>query len=227
MSAGTSAAHRTDLGRTILVGHSRGGEGVNRASIRLRLSAPYRVVGQVLVAPTNFGEQTAPYVPTVTLLPYCDGDVFDLQGERFTDIARDIDTRDTSLKSSVMIMGANHNFFNTEWTPGLSVAPSSDDWFGDPDAPCGRRTPERLNAADQRKVGRTYIAGAVRLLAGGDQAVLPMFDGSRVSVGSAGPATVLSHAIGGGRDVRRPSADTGLTLIAGVGSSSSTVSDPR
>ena len=113
-------------------------------------------------------------------------------------------------------MGANHNFFNTEWTPGLSVAPSSDDWFGEPDAPCGRRTPERLNAADQRKVGRTYIAGTVRLFAGGDQAVLPMFDGSRVSVGSAGPATVLSHAIGGGRDVRRPSADTALALASGA-----------
>ena len=214
--ASIAAAHQVDLNRTILIGHSRGGEGVNRASIRLPLSAPYRIVGQVLVAPTNFADQTAPYVPTVTVLPYCDGDVFDLQGQRFTDIGRDIDRADTSLKSSVMILGANHNFFNTEWTPGLSAAPSIDDWFGPANAPCGRRTPDRLSAAEQRKVGRTYIAGAVRLFATADQAVLPMFDGSRVSVPSAGPATVLSHAIGGGRDVRRASVDTALALPSGA-----------
>lgn len=211
-----AARHRTDLRRTILVGHSRGGEGVNRAAIRIPLSAPYRIVGQVLVAPTNFADQTAPYVPTVTMLPYCDGDVFDLQGQRFTDISRDIDRADPSLKSSVMVLGANHNYFNTEWTPGLSAAPSGDDWFGEDNAPCGRKTPDRLSAADQRRVGRTYIAGAVRLFAGGDQAVLPMFDGSRVSVPSAGRATVLSHALGGGRDVRRASVDTALALPRGA-----------
>ena len=104
----------------MLVGHSRGGEGVNRASIQIPLDAPYRVVGQVLLAPTDFGTQTAPYVPTVTVLPYCDGDVFDLQGQRFTDSARDLADDDTSLKSSVMVLGANHNFFNTEWTPGIA-----------------------------------------------------------------------------------------------------------
>ena len=85
----------------------------------------------MLVAPTDFGAQTAPYVPTVTLLPYCDGDVSDLQGQRFTDVARDLTADDTSLKSSVLVMGANHNFFNTEWTPGLAAAPACDDWGGD------------------------------------------------------------------------------------------------
>ena len=115
--------HDVDLSRVVLVGHSRGGEGVNRASIQIPLDAPYRVVGQVLLAPTDFGTQTAPYVPTVTVLPYCDGDVSDLQGQRFTDSARDLAADDTSLKSSVMVLGANHNFFNTEWTPGIAQAP--------------------------------------------------------------------------------------------------------
>lgn len=228
--ASIATERRVDLSRTVLVGHSRGGEGVNRASIRLPLTAPYRIVGQVLIAPTNFGDQTAPYVPTVTILPYCDGDVVDLQGQRFTDIGRDIDRADTSLKSSVMVLGANHNYFNTEWTPGLSVAPSNDDWFGEPAAPCGRRSPNRLSAAEQRQVGRAYIAGAVRLFANADQTVLPMFDGSRVSVPSAGPATVLSHAIGGGREVRRPSEDTALAPPSGARATfctGSTSSDDR
>ncbi len=198
-----AAAHRVDLDQVVLVGHSRGGEGVDRASIQIPADAPYRVAGQVLLAPTDFASHTAPYVPTVTVLPYCDGDVSDLQGQKFTDTARDVDTVDPSLKSSVLVLGANHNFFNTEWTPGIAAAPSNDDWSGPARQPCGRRDPGRLDAAEQRSVGTAYVAGAVKLFLG-DDAYLPMFDGSQVSVPSAGDAVVYSHAIGGGRDVRRP-----------------------
>ncbi len=207
--------HDVDLSRVVLVGHSRGGEGVNRASIQIPLDAPYRVVGQVLLAPTDFGTQTAPYVPTVTVLPYCDGDVFDLQGQRFTDSARDLTDDDTSLKSSVMVIGANHNFFNTEWTPGIAQAPAWDDWFGRGGV-CGKRSPTRLSAAEQRSVGVAYVAGAVRLFADDAQEFLPLFDGSVVHPASIGAADVRSHAIGGGRELRRPALDTGLSLASGA-----------
>ncbi|WP_134765988.1 hypothetical protein [Nocardioides sp. 1609] len=205
-----AAGHQVDLGQVVLVGHSRGGEGVDRASIGIPLSAPYTIAGQVLVAPTNFASHTAPYVPTVTVLPYCDGDVSDIQGQRFTDTGRDLATDDTSLKSSVLVMGANHNFFNTEWTPGIAAAPASDDWYGDRDGPCGRRDPGRLKAGEQRDVGTAYIAGAVKLFAG-DDAYLPLFDGSPVTVPSIGDADVRSHAIGGGRDERRPGGEATAT----------------
>ncbi|WP_346385708.1 hypothetical protein [Nocardioides sp.] len=210
-----AAEHQVDLSQVVLVGHSRGGEGVDRAAIRIPLGAPYRIVGQVLIAPTDFAAQTAPYVPTVTMLPYCDGDVSDLQGQKFTDTGRDIAAGDTSLKSSVMVMGANHNFFNTEWTPGVAVAPSFDDWYGDKTGPCGKKTPQRLTAPEQRSVGQAYIAGAVRLFTG-EQEFLPLFDGSKVTVPSIGDAVVLSHAIGGGRDERRPGIDTSLSLPVGA-----------
>lgn len=208
--------HQLDLARVVLVGHSRGGEGVDRASIEIPLSAPYRIVGQVLIAPTDFANQTAPYVPTVTLLPYCDGDVSDLQGQKFTDSARDLTTADTSLKSSVLIQGANHNFFNTEWTPGISAAKSFDDWSGEASKPCGKEFPSRLTAHEQRAVGAAYVAGAVHLFAGGEQEFLPMYDGSRVTVASVGDADVRTHAIGGGRTLRRPSLDSGLSLASGA-----------
>jgi hypothetical protein len=214
-----AGAHQVDLERVVLVGHSRGGEGVDRASIRIPVSAPYRIVGQVLIAPTDFASQAAPYVPTVTLLSYCDGDVSDLQGQQFTDVGRDLTTDDTSLKSSVLIMGANHNFFNTEWTPGLSAAPSDDDWFGASKATCGSKSAGRLTAKQQRAVGQAYVAGAVRLFAepqNAGAAVLPLFDGSPVSVASAGPAVVLSHAIMGGGFVRRPALDSTLAPSAGA-----------
>ncbi|MBI2243950.1 MAG: hypothetical protein HYU55_08415, partial [Nocardioides sp.] len=174
-----AADHQVDLSRVVLVGHSRGGEGVDRAAIQIPLTAPYRIVGQVLIAPTDFGAQTAAYVPTVTLLPSCDGDVSDLQGQKFTDGARDLVAGDTSLKSSVLVMGANHNFFNTEWTPGLAQAPAWDDWGGAPKATCGKRNPDRLSPEEQQAVGTAYVAGAVHLFADDEQDLLPLFDGSR------------------------------------------------
>ncbi|WP_309650253.1 hypothetical protein [Nocardioides sp.] len=210
-----AAAHQVDLDRVVLVGHSRGGEGVDRASIRIGLDAPYRVVGQVLLAPTDFGVQTAPYVPTVTVLPYCDGDVSDLQGQKFTDVSRDLTTDDTSLKSSVLVMGANHNFFNTEWTPATAVAPAVDDWFGADTEGCGRKSPDRLSAAGQHRVGRTVVAGAVRVFAG-EQQFLPLYDGSAATVDSLDGADLRSHALGGGRDVRRPALGTSPTLPVGA-----------
>ncbi|GAB2477827.1 alpha/beta hydrolase [Jatrophihabitans fulvus] len=215
-----ATAHQVDLSRVVLVGHSRGGEGVDRAAIRIPTSAPYRVVGQVLIAPTDFASQTASDVPTVTLLPYCDGDVSDLQGQRFTDIARD-QSAGPALHSSVLVMGANHNYFNSEWTPGVSVAPSSDDWGGDPSLLCGTKTSARLSAAAQRSVGKAYVAGAVRMFTDAAESadLLPLFDGSQVAVPSAGRALVYSHAVGGDRDVRRPGRDTTLTLPFGADSS--------
>jgi dienelactone hydrolase len=213
---GLATAHQVDLSQVVLVGHSRGGEGVDRASLQIPLSAPYRIAGQVLLAPTNFGTQTAAYIPTVTVLPYCDGDVIDLQGQRFTDSARDLARDDTSLKSSVLVMGANHNFFNTEWTPGVAAAPSWDDWWGDPNAECGVATATRLTDAEQRSVGVAYVAGAAQLFTRDAQQFLPLYDGSRVSVASTGDADVRSAAIGGGRTLRRPGKATGLTLADGA-----------
>jgi hypothetical protein len=199
-----------DLSNVVLVGHSRGGEGVNRASLNLPTDEGYAVTGQVLIGPTDFGFQAAPAMPTVTILPYCDGDVSDLQGQNFTDDGRDVTadpTHDLAFHSSVLVMGADHNFFNSEWTPGQSVAPSSDDWFGPKTGTCGTKTAARLSAGQQRKVGRAYIAGAVHLFADGDDSVLPMFDGSPVSVPSAGNADVRTHALGGGMVTVRPGVD--------------------
>lgn len=209
-AAWSGSRHQVDLDQVVLVGHSRGGEGVSRASLEIPLSGDYRVVGQVLVGPTNFGRQTTPYVPTVTVLPSCDGDVIDLQGQSYTDLARGLAEGDTAMKSSVMAVGANHNFFNTEWTPGLAAAPAWDDWDQER-GHCGRSAETRLTAAEQRRVGKAYVAGAVRLFADGDQDYRPMFDGSAVRLGSTRDAVVLSHMLGGDRTVRVPGSGTSLS----------------
>ncbi|MER7479108.1 hypothetical protein ABTX60_15920 [Streptomyces sp. NPDC126510] len=203
---------KADLSRVLLVGHSRGGEGVNRAAMDSLYPPPaaedgyrgpvrWKVRGTVLIAPTIFGQNPVADVPSVTLLPGCDGDVSDLQGEDFVDGTRGI-SRGTALHSAVYMVGANHNYFNSEWTPGEAVAPARDDFRSDPDQPdpvCTPGAATRLTAARQHKAGATYIAAAARLFLAGDDRVRPLLDGSGKRAPSADPARVLTHAVGGRR----------------------------
>jgi len=69
----------------------------------------------------------------------------------------------------------------------------------------------RLTPAQQRAAAAAYVAGAVRLLLDGDLRVLPMFDGGRVEVPSAGDVDVRSTAIGGDRVLRRFSPTQSVT----------------
>jgi hypothetical protein len=205
-------AAKADLSRVLLVGHSRGGEGVNRAAMDSLYPPPaaedgyrgpvrWKVRGTVLVGPTIFGQNPVADVPNVTLLPGCDGDVSDLQGEDFVDGTRGV-SRGTALHSAVYIVGANHNYFNSEWTPGEAEAPASDDFWDDPEQPdpvCSPGAATRLTAAQQHKAGSTYIAAAARLFLAGDDRVRPLLDGSGRRAPSADPARVLTHAVGGRR----------------------------
>jgi hypothetical protein len=205
-------AAEADLSRVLLVGHSRGGEGVNRAAMDSLYRPPaaqdgyrgpvrWKVRGTVLVGPTIFGQNPVADVPSVTLLPGCDGDVSDLQGENFVDGTRGI-SRGTALHSAVYMVGANHNYFNSEWTPGEAVAPAWDDFGTDPEQPdpvCTPGAATRLTAAQQHKAGATYIAAAARLFLAGDDRVRPLLDGSGKRAPSADPARVLTHAVGGRR----------------------------
>ncbi|MFJ7156535.1 hypothetical protein ACIQUQ_16490 [Streptomyces sp. NPDC101118] len=200
-----------DLDRVMLVGHSRGGEGVNRAALDSLYTAPadrdgyrgpvrWKIRGNVLIGPTIFGQNPVPDVPSATILPGCDGDVSDLQGQIYADGTRGL-SRGAALHSSVYVVGANHNFFNSEWTPGQSKAPSEDDfWPGDnPDPVCGVGKKTRLTATQQQAAGATYIAAAARLFVAGDDRVRPLLDGTGRRAPSADPARVLTHAVGGNR----------------------------
>ncbi|SFY48570.1 hypothetical protein [Streptomyces sp. F-1] len=205
-------APRADLSRVLLVGHSRGGEGVNRAALDSLYPPPadqdgyhgpvdWTIRGMVLIGPTVFGQNPVPDVPSVTVLPGCDGDVSDLQGEVYVDGTRAVSTG-TALHSAVYVVGADHNFFNSEWTPGTSAAPSEDDFYDDPDRPdpvCGAHAATRLTADQQHRAGATYIAAAARLFLAGDDRVRPLLDGSGKRAPSADPARVLSHAVGARR----------------------------
>ncbi|MFN3218434.1 MAG: hypothetical protein ACE367_18220 [Acidimicrobiales bacterium] len=189
-----------DMDQVVLVGHSRGGEGVERAAVDTIARNPWTIVGIADIAPTAFGRQTAPGITRAVLLPYCDGDVVDLQGQTYVDNSRDLVDGDRSLRSAVMILGANHNFFNTEWTPRLSAAPSFDDGeFLGPIRACDARAGNRLTPRQQQRVGATYIAALAAVATERDPDAAALLDGSDAGAPSAGPATVLTHALGANR----------------------------
>ncbi|MEU8659345.1 hypothetical protein [Actinoplanes philippinensis] len=197
-----------DLSRVMLVGHSRGGEGANRAVMDTVTPPPaavdgYRgrvrwtIRGLVGIGPTSGGQNPVPDVPSMMLLGGCDGDAA-LEGQMYVDATRGV-SNGRALHSALYVIGANHNFYNTEWTPGQSAAPSDDDWWATDDPLCGPGRPTRLTAAQQQRAGATYVAAAARVFLLDDDAVLPLIDGTGVSAPSADPAHVLSHAIGAAR----------------------------
>jgi hypothetical protein len=210
--AAVRKAPRADLSRVLLVGHSRGGEGVDRAALDSLYPPPadqdgpagrtrWKVRGTVLIGPTIFGQNPVPDVPSLTILPGCDGDVSDLQGQVYVDGTRGV-SRGKALHSAVYMTGANHNFFNSEWTPGQAQAPANDDFWDDPDQRdpvCSPGSPTRLTADQQHRAGATYIAAAARLFVAGDDRVRELIDGTGRRAPSADPARVLTHAVGAGR----------------------------
>ncbi len=221
---------KTDLSRVLLVGHSRGGEGVNRAVMDslykppaaqdgYRSRARWNIRGTVHIGPTLFGHNPVPDVPSLTILPGCDGDVYDLQGQVFTDGARGV-SRGKALHSSVYMIGANHNYFNSEWTPGQAQAPAYDDFWHEPESPdplCSPGAAGRLSANQQHKAGATYIAAAARLFVGGDDRVRQLVDGTGRRAPSADPARVLTHAVGGNRGAGfLPDAPQGPLKVSGA-----------
>ena len=185
-----------DLARTVLVGHSRGGDAVVRASQELErdADAPATVVGVVNLAPIASVSAAPANTPTITLLPACDGDVRDLQGQTFVDRGRDLYGGSGFLRSSVWFGGGNHNYLNTEWTPGTSESRTGKDdaeyLYADNASSGSCRPRHRITAEQERAVGLAYVAASARWMQDSDARMLPFLDGT----GDV-PPTVLAEGI--------------------------------
>lgn len=193
-AAGMSAVlkGKLDLGAVGLMGHSRGGDGVVRAALlNAARPSPYGVKGVLAIAPIDRTRPALPDVPLAVLLPYCDGDVANQEGHHFYEDSRYASATDTALKSSLMMMGADHNYFNELWTNIYG-----DDWdlWVDPADPTCGTTPAgniRLTATEQQEAGVAYTAGFFRMTLGRETAFLPMFQTNSGSAVQVGAATVL------------------------------------
>lgn len=210
---------KADLSNVLLVGHSRGGEGVNRATVDSWSPPPpsldhpllagiapsWTIRGLFLIGPTSMGQNPHPDVPSVVLLPGCDGDVYKLEGQTYIDGSRNTG-HGFALHSSIFVEYANHEWFNEQWV-----------FVPDVRNPYCRQAGGNTNLLSpeaQRAIGATYVAAAARLfLRQRDDTVRPYLDGSQVNPPlSVGDAHIHTHAIGANRlPLLLPSNRTSIT----------------
>ena len=169
---GDTFVGKVDMSRIGTMGHSRGGEGaVWHKIVDDERTDPYGLDAVLALAPVDFTRVTINEVPFSVVLPTCDGDVSDLQGVHFFDDSRYAVPGDATPKHTVTVFGANHNFFNTVWSPGRG-------WPGGFDDGRFSGCQERLKQFDQRRAGRTFIAGFFRRYLGGETALDPVWTGA-------------------------------------------------
>lgn len=165
------------------MGHSRGGEGVIvNALYNRELGSPYGINAVLTLAPVDFNRHVLTGIPILNIAPYCDGDVYDLQGVHFYDDARYLEADDEAPKHGVLLLGANHNYFNTTWTPGLFPAGAEDDWmymdWYQSDAFCGTAADGngRIESDVQRNALVAYASAFFRYYIGGETEFAPILE---------------------------------------------------
>jgi len=147
------------------------------------LGAPYGIKAVFPLAPGDFNRFVANNVPLNVLLPYCDGDVLDLQGVHYYDDARYNVPGDQAPKHYELVMGANHTFYNTIWSLSSPFPGGADDWLthvpgGQSDSQCGTvRGNQRLTEGQQRGTALAYMTAFFRVYVGGESQFIPILTG--------------------------------------------------
>lgn len=112
---------RADLRRLALIGHSRGGDSAYVLARDEGLASPDAfekrgygpIAGMLLVAPAVVTvKPTFAPVPMAILLPACDGDVVNQEGQFFLETAR-LAAEPSAPVTSIWLERASHNAFNT------------------------------------------------------------------------------------------------------------------
>jgi dienelactone hydrolase len=216
-AVGTALVGKVDLSRIGIMGHSRGGEGVDHfVEYNRRRTDGRRYPGLTAVfalAPTDFANE-APYgVHYATLLPLCDGDVYDLQGARAYDRGRFVDPNETHSRAQYSVTGTNHNWFNTVW--------DVDDYSGsDPACDTGNASNVRLTHSDQRDVGLAIMASFFRRWVGGETAYDALVKGAEPMPASACPGAATTCPTLVHTSYLAPAADRKLLVAPGTATQS-------
>jgi hypothetical protein len=175
-----------DMTRVGTLGHSRGGKGVMwQASDKHRGEWPagVRVRAVLGLAPVKFDDPEGDHSDTlITTLPFtvvtssCDGAVRE-QGQEYLD---DVSGLNTTTDYSVSLQDANHNYYNTAWTP-----PSL---FGEDDSTCPSR---ELTPGRQQNALTAYATAFYRYELYGDRHGLPVLTGKRPLPGATATTRVV------------------------------------
>ncbi len=188
---------KLDMSAIGIMGHSRGGEGVNKTVTYNRAQEnPHNIVAVFSLAPTDYNTLTVNNTAFVAMTGYCDGDVEDLMGNFAFDTARYAVANDNSPKFQLIPMGANHNWYNTKWADA-SLESRPDDWvywdndLSDPH--CG--TSAAGNGRDTREVqkahGLFFMASFFRTFVGGETEFASYWNG-QTSV----PGNICADGVG-------------------------------
>jgi hypothetical protein len=117
---GVNLEGRADLSRLAFIGHSQGAEGAFWLIQKAGLDMPDAFTrvgygpayGLVMVASAaNWGGAGGARLPLAVILPACDGDVFNQDGQLYYELTRR-DPQQNAWASSVWLERANHNYFN-------------------------------------------------------------------------------------------------------------------
>ena len=178
---GTTFVGKLDMNNIGTMGHSRGGEGViAHANLNHSLGSPYGIKAVLTLAPTAYNHQVMNDIALMNIAPYCDGDVSDIQGVYYYDKSRYV-SADETPKHSVLMLGANHNYYNTVWTPGLYPAGGVDDWqayVGGSDAYCSTTNVNnrRLTPLNQQAAFNAYASAFFRVYNGNETVYSPILN---------------------------------------------------
>jgi dienelactone hydrolase len=147
-NVGTRLVGKLDFTRIGLMGHSRGGDAVasfldyNRT--RPAPGRRYAIRAVISLSPVDY-ERRAPYgVVYAAAEGACDGDVSNLQGSRLFERSLYAQPGDPFPRIQMVLHGANHDAFNTEWDADGEDASSAD-------AACG---PNLATNPDSIRLGR-------------------------------------------------------------------------
>ncbi|MFI7500194.1 alpha/beta hydrolase family protein [Streptomyces sp. NPDC049687] len=175
-----------DMRRVGTLGHSRGGKAVMwQASDKHRGEVPAGVrVGAVLaLAPVKFddpeGDDSDTLVtrtPVAVVTSGCDGAV----GEKGQEYLDDAEGRTEEPAYSVSLRDANHNYFNTRWTPPASL--------GEDDSTCPDR---ELAPATQQNALTAYATAFFEKYLEGDSGGEGVLTGKRALPGVASTTRVV------------------------------------
>ncbi len=174
-----------------MVGHSRGGEGVATwASLDVADGPPNFIDAAFLLAPVDFERVVVRDVPLAVMLPYCDGDVFDLSGAHYVDDALGTEDGDSAPKYAFTMDGSNHNYYNTVWSPGTFEAGAVDDFAGfedlvGTDPHCGTASTQRLGETEQQRSLAAYMLAFFRLHLGGEEEFADVLRGAVIPASGA------------------------------------------
>ncbi|WP_256341599.1 alpha/beta hydrolase [Streptomyces sp. TLI_105] len=161
--------HRVDLNKVGTMGHSRGGAGVTwQASDRHQAQWPagVKVRSVMALAPAYnvMTEDMAAYeitkTPVAVIRGTCDGQV----GREALSFAADATAKSSAGFHRFEMRGANHNYFNTQWSPASGQVAARDDAGHDAahpgqcTEPGGSTYETQLTEAGQRHIGAAYIA---------------------------------------------------------------------